>query len=144
MGPCWWAARGSLQASTANPQKQVRSLYLSAQHCSTAACQTAHLTPLRMCAVISSILRRAACFLPGLQLGQLAEAAVPRVGLRPYCKQGQPLLGPVPGLRGLWVAAGHEGSGLTLAPVSADIMARQLLGLATDQLCSAFLPAALL
>ena len=37
------------------------------------------------------------------------------------------MVGPVPGASGLFVAAGHEGSGLTLAPVSARMLASQIL-----------------
>ena len=90
---------------------------------------------------MEGILDRAAHFLPGLQRPDLSSLS-PRVGLRPYCKLGRPLLGPVPGSKGLWVAAGHEGSGLTLAPASADLMARQLLGVDAGDLGAAFLPAA--
>ena len=38
------------------------------------------------------------------------------------------MVGPVPGAQGLWVAAGHEGSGLTLGPATAELLAAQLLG----------------
>ena len=41
--------------------------------------------------------------------------------------RGRPMVGRVPGTRGLYVAAGHEGSGLTLAPMSAHILAAQIL-----------------
>ena len=37
------------------------------------------------------------------------------------------MVGPVPGASGLFIAAGHEGSGLTLAPMSARILASQIL-----------------
>ncbi len=37
------------------------------------------------------------------------------------------MVGPAPGTRGLFVAAGHEGSGLTLAPMTARILASQIL-----------------
>ena len=37
------------------------------------------------------------------------------------------MVGPVPGASGLFVAAGHEGSGLTLAPMTACILASQIL-----------------
>ena len=39
-----------------------------------------------------------------------------------------PFVGPVPGAEGLYVAAGHEGSGLTLAPATAELMCHYLLG----------------
>ena len=38
------------------------------------------------------------------------------------------MVGPVPGADGLFVAAGHEGSGLTLAPGTAELVCAQLLG----------------
>ena len=37
------------------------------------------------------------------------------------------MVGRVPGTRSLYVAAGHEGSGLTLAPMSARLLAAQIL-----------------
>ena len=37
------------------------------------------------------------------------------------------MVGAVPDTTGLFVAAGHEGSGLTLAPMSARILASQVL-----------------
>ncbi len=43
-----------------------------------------------------------------------------RVGLRPYVIGGVPLIGPVPGFPRVIVAAGHEGSGLTLGPATAE------------------------
>ena len=94
-------------------------------------------------AVVAAIMERALEFLPSLRGFRQGDIA-PRVGLRPYCRQGRPLLGPAPGCPGLWVAAGHEGSGLTLAPASADVLARQLLSLPSACDCSAFLPERLL
>lgn len=37
-------------------------------------------------------------------------------------------MSPVPGVEGLLVAAGHEGSGLTLAPATAALVVDYLLG----------------
>lgn len=39
-------------------------------------------------------------------------------GLRPYTPEGLPILGPVEGWPGLIMAAGHEGDGIALAPVT--------------------------
>ena len=47
----------------------------------------------------------------------------------------------LPSCSRLWVAAVHEGSGLTLAPGSAGLIAGQLLGLDAEGLSAAFLPA---
>jgi glycine/D-amino acid oxidase-like deaminating enzyme len=91
-------------------------------------------------AVVDDILDHALKFLPGL--GAINRATVEtRVGLRPYCLRGQPLIGPVPGSPGLYVAAGHEGSGLTLGPATGDIIKEWLLyGLPRQALALDFLP----
>ena len=39
-------------------------------------------------------------------------------GLRPHTPDGLPILGPVPELPGLIMAAGHEGDGIALAPIT--------------------------
>ncbi|GFR51438.1 hypothetical protein Agub_g13730 [Astrephomene gubernaculifera] len=57
--------------------------------------------------------------------GPLAGLSV-RVGLRPYAVGGLPLVGPVEGAPGLFVAAGHEGSGLCLGPGTAELLSRHI------------------
>lgn len=47
-------------------------------------------------------------------------------GLRPYC-EGGPILGPVDGIHGFIMAAGHEGDGLAMAPITGDIMSDYIL-----------------
>jgi glycine oxidase len=42
--------------------------------------------------------------------------------LRPGLKGQHPLMGPVPGVKGLYVAAGHYRNGLCLAPVTGEII----------------------
>jgi len=44
-------------------------------------------------------------------------------GLRPYTPDGLPLLGPAPGVDGLVLATGHDGSGIGMSPVSARLIA---------------------
>ena len=78
-------------------------------------------------AVLESIMQRAAHFLPGLAGVQRQDIHV-RAGPRPYAAAGIPWVGPVPGAEGLLVAAGHEGSGLTLAPATAALVCQYLLG----------------
>uniref|UniRef100_A0A383V6D9 FAD-dependent oxidoreductase domain-containing protein 1 n=1 Tax=Tetradesmus obliquus TaxID=3088 RepID=A0A383V6D9_TETOB len=80
--------------------------------------------------IIDAIMQRASCFLPhlsGISAQQLL--ATTRVGLRPFAVGGLPSVGLVPGLPGVAVAAGHEGSGLCLGPATADLVLHQLLGL---------------
>lgn len=44
-------------------------------------------------------------------------------GLRPYTPDGLPILGDVTGLDGFIMAAGHEGDGIALAPITGRIIA---------------------
>jgi D-hydroxyproline dehydrogenase subunit beta len=63
------------------------------------------------------------------------------VGLRPYSLDKHPLIGPWPGLRGMWIATGHEGLGITLAPITGRLLAQQLLGQPTEIDARPYLPA---
>jgi sarcosine oxidase subunit beta len=62
-----------------------------------------------------------------------ATAALPTArswaGLEAFTPDGLPLIGAVPGIAGLFVAAGFCGHGFALAPVVGDIVARLVLGL---------------
>lgn len=49
-------------------------------------------------------------------------------GLRPGTADGLPVLGPVPGWAGLYVAAGHFRNGILLGPLSGMIVARLIQG----------------
>ena len=49
-------------------------------------------------------------------------------GFRPATPDGRPYLGAVPGTRNLWVAAGHEGLGITTALGSARLLMDLFLG----------------
>jgi sarcosine oxidase subunit beta len=62
-------------------------------------------------------------------LPYLKELSVIRAfaGLRPYTPDGLPVLGEVPGHPGLYVASGHEGDGVMLAPITGKLMAELLL-----------------
>lgn len=62
---------------------------------------------------------------------QLANVRIIRAfaGLRPYTPDGMPILGPVDGMEGLYIAAGHEGDGIALAPISGKIMAAVACGM---------------
>jgi sarcosine oxidase subunit beta len=44
-------------------------------------------------------------------------------GLRPRTPDGMPILGPVESLPGLIMAAGHEGDGIALAPITGQMIA---------------------
>ncbi|WP_048306116.1 glycine oxidase ThiO [Halomonas sp. PR-M31] len=49
-------------------------------------------------------------------------------GLRPGSPQGIPFIGPVPGIKGLFVNAGHYRNGLVLAPAATRLLVNRLLG----------------
>jgi D-hydroxyproline dehydrogenase subunit beta len=86
----------------------------------------------------SGLARRALRFVPGL-------AGVPVVatwsGVRPVTPDGHPLVGPVPGLAGLWVAAGHGPIGVLAAPATARMLAEHLVGGRPDPAAAPFDPA---
>ena len=48
-------------------------------------------------------------------------------GLRPYTPDGLPLIGPVEGLEGFYMAAGHEGDGIALSPITGKLLAEQIV-----------------
>ncbi len=69
------------------------------------------------------MLRRAAGYLPGLDR---LRALRSWVGFRPATPDGLPLVGMWE--PGLWVAAGHEGLGVTTAPATGALLASLVLG----------------
>jgi len=75
--------------------------------------------------VLGAMLARAVAFIPAL-----ARVAAVRAwtGFRPATADKLPLIGAAPGARGVWVAAGHEGLGITTAPATAAILAALIAG----------------
>jgi glycine/D-amino acid oxidase-like deaminating enzyme len=71
-------------------------------------------------AVMQAIAARAMRFLPGL-----AQSSVIRsyAGLRPWSPDHLPLIGQVEAVPGLYLATGHEGAGIALAPITGQILA---------------------
>jgi glycine oxidase len=76
---------------------------------------------------------------PGLLAGEMVESWS---GLRPGSDTGDPMMGPVPGTDGLWVAAGHFRTGAKEAPASGALVAAALAGEPPDPLLAAFAPPA--
>ncbi|MDP6496682.1 MAG: glycine oxidase ThiO [Dehalococcoidia bacterium] len=56
-----------------------------------------------------------------------AEFVSGRAGVRPATPDGMPVLGPVPDVEGLSIAAGHDSVGIMLSPATAEMMAQFLL-----------------
>lgn len=83
-------------------------------------------------------LLRAQRYAPGLAAAPIVRTWV---GLRPYAIDKQPLIGPWPALSGLWIAAGHEGLGITLGPITGRLLAQQIAGVPCDVDPTPYLPA---
>ena len=69
---------------------------------------------------IETMCKRVLRFLPGLK-----DLSVIRFfsGFRPYTPDGLPLLGEVSTLPGFYMAAGHEGDGIAMSPITGKLMA---------------------
>jgi glycine oxidase len=76
---------------------------------------------------------------PILLQGEVAETWT---GLRPGSDTDNPLIGPVPGLEGLWVSAGHFRTGAKEAPATAMLVADALTTGKIPPLLDAFSPPA--
>jgi D-amino-acid dehydrogenase len=73
---------------------------------------------------VREVLGEALRVAPGLAGAEIREI---RVGLRPLSTDGLPVLGPVPGVRGVFLVTGHGPSGLTLGAYSGKLVADQML-----------------
>lgn len=75
--------------------------------------------------IVPRLVEHGARFLPAV-----ADSAVLswRACARPLSFDGRPLVGPVPGVDGLWIAAGHGPWGISTGPASARQLATALVG----------------
>lgn len=62
------------------------------------------------------------------------------VGMRPLTPDGLPMLGLVPGFRNVYLATGHAMLGITLAPVTGNVMADAMTGNAAPDALAPFDP----
>jgi len=76
-------------------------------------------------AVIDRLLDATYRIAPGLKSAGIVNQWM---GFRPGSPDGMPYLGPVEGRKGLWVASGHYRNGVALAPGTADLMSRMIMG----------------
>ena len=74
---------------------------------------------------VERILRHATAFVPAV-----ADAPIRghRACARPQSVDARPLIGPVPGRRGLFVCAGHGAWGISTGPASARLVVDAILG----------------
>jgi D-hydroxyproline dehydrogenase subunit beta len=75
-------------------------------------------------AVIQAIAARAVRFLPGLAQRSIIRSYA---GLRPWSPDHLPLVGPVEAVPGFFLATGHEGAGIGLAPITGQILTDWIL-----------------
>jgi D-amino-acid dehydrogenase len=78
---------------------------------------------------VREVLDEALRVAPGLADWEIHEM---RVGLRPLSEDGQPVLGPVPGIECVYIATGHGPTGLQLGPYSGKVTADLMLGRPSD------------
>jgi glycine/D-amino acid oxidase-like deaminating enzyme len=91
--------------------------------------------PYTTAAGVREVLSEALRVAPGLAAAEIREI---RVGLRPFTSDTLPVLGPVPGVAGVFLVTGHGPTGLTLGPYSGKLVAGQMLGKAPESDLSAF------
>lgn len=78
---------------------------------------------------LKEALANAVHLMPGLKKLNIIRTMA---GLRPYPPDSKPLIGPVHGLEGFFMAAGHEGDGICLAPATGKMTADLILDGHTD------------
>jgi D-amino-acid dehydrogenase len=74
---------------------------------------------------VDMLIKKALAVVPSLKDGEWLEV---RVGIRPASRDGEPFVGPAPGIEGLWLATGFGPQGLTLAPYSGRLIAEAMVG----------------
>lgn len=84
---------------------------------------------------VREVLGEALRVAPGLATAEIREV---RIGLRPFTSDTLPVLGPVPGVAGVFLVTGHGPTGLTLGPYSGKLVAGQMLGKAPESDLTAF------
>jgi glycine/D-amino acid oxidase-like deaminating enzyme len=75
--------------------------------------------------LLGSMLERAIEFMPVLARCNATRAWT---GFRPATPDALPLIGPWEGAEGVWIAAGHEGLGITMAPGTGALIADGIMG----------------
>lgn len=76
-------------------------------------------------AVVTSVLDRCAAFFPALSR---LSAIRMWTGFRPYTPDLLPIISPVEGIDGLYIASGHEGIGITEGPATGKLISQLVTG----------------
>ena len=86
---------------------------------------------------IRGIIKQTSAILPALEDFQVIRTFA---GLRPYTPDGLPILGPVKSFDNFIMAAGHEGDGIALSPITGDLMSQLIRGKRPDICLDPFSP----
>ncbi len=86
---------------------------------------------------VKGIMDRAVRFFPALAGVQFIRTYA---GLRPFSPDHLPMIGPVAGTEGFYVATGHEGAGIGLAPGTGHLIAQWVTGKPLDLPANWFSP----
>ena len=73
---------------------------------------------------INAIAKNAVEYLPAIKDLDVIRSYA---GLRPYSPDGLPILGSVKGIKGFYLATGHSGDGISLAPITGKLLAELIL-----------------
>lgn len=79
--------------------------------------------------IIKGICEYSTRFVPALRHLNMIRSFV---GMRPYCEDGVPIIGPVKAVKGAYIASGHEGDGIALAPITGRTIAEMVTGEQTE------------
>jgi len=87
--------------------------------------------------ILARMLSRATAFLPSLSRAPVIRCWT---GFRPATPDSLPLIGRWEPMPGLWIAAGHEGLGITTSLATASLLADRIAGRPTAISCEPFSP----
>ena len=73
---------------------------------------------------LQRIAAKTAGIIPALEQVNVIRAFA---GLRPYTPDGLPILGQVADVPGFFMAAGHEGDGIALSPITGELIAQMIV-----------------
>ena len=142
------AAKGYSRTYPADPTGPRRALYLEAPKVAISAFEGAVRVSgtLELGARGLALSRRRLTAITGAAQRALPGWRMPAhpydwAGMRSLSPDGLPFIGPVPGLDGLHLAAGHATLGITLAPLTGELLAPLLLEGRRSELLDAFDPA---
>lgn len=87
--------------------------------------------------VLQALARRATRMIPGIAQAPLIRSYA---GLRPWSPDHLPLIGPVDGFESLYLATGHEGAGICLAPITGELIATWIMQSEAPELAGSIHP----